>query len=68
MALIYSSSTFFRAQGVLRKNFKEELMPGLLVKQLMRMIWPSSSQPKWCTSSVKMASSVFPCNGSLLMM
>ena len=60
MELIYSSSTFFLAQGVLRKNFKEEVMLGLLVKQLMRMILPNSSQPKWCTSSFKMASNVLP--------
>jgi hypothetical protein len=46
MELMYSSSTFFLAQGVFLKNFSEELMLGLLVKQLMRMIEPNSSQPK----------------------
>jgi hypothetical protein len=46
MELMYSSSTFFLAQGVFLKNFSEELMLGLLVKQLMRMMEPNSSQPK----------------------
>jgi hypothetical protein len=43
---MYNSSTFFLAQGVLRKNFSEELMLGLLVKQLIFMIVPNSSHPK----------------------
>lgn len=43
---MYKSSTFFLAQGVLRKNFKEELMLGLLVKQLIFIIAPSCSHPK----------------------
>ncbi len=46
MDLIYSASTFFLAQGVLRKNLREELMLGLLVKQLILIILPRSSHPK----------------------
>ena len=49
---IYKSSTFFLAQDVLRKNFSEELMLGLLIKQFILIIFPRSSQPKWCTSSL----------------
>jgi hypothetical protein len=40
-------------------------MLGLLLKQFMFICLPSSSQPKYSTISVKMASSVLPCNGSL---
>ena len=42
----YSSSTFFRAHSVLRKNFKLELMDGLLLKQLTGTRFDNSSQPK----------------------
>jgi hypothetical protein len=61
---MYKSSTFFLAQGVLRKNVKLDLMPGLLIKQLMVIIRPRSSQPKKPTSSVSIASNVLPWRGS----
>jgi len=41
----YNSSTFFLAQGVLRRNFRLDLMLGSLVKHLTVMIFPNSSQP-----------------------
>jgi hypothetical protein len=44
--LIYSSSTFFLAHGVFRKNVRLDLMLGSLVKQLIRMRLPNSSHPK----------------------
>jgi len=46
IALIYKSSTFFRAQGVLRKNFNDEFIVGLLVKQLILIMEPNCSHPK----------------------
>src|SRR5690349_8301712 len=61
---MYSSSTFFLAQGVLRKKVRLDLMLGSLIKQLMRMRRPSSSHPKWATRWLRMASSVLPCSGS----
>ena len=60
----YKSSTFFLAQGVLRKKVKLDLMLGLLIKQLIRMRSPSSSHPKWATSSVTINSNVLPWRGS----
>lgn len=61
----YKSSTFFLAQGVLRKKVKLDLMLGLLIKQLMVMRLPRSSQPKCPTNSMSIDSKVLPCNGSL---
>jgi hypothetical protein len=61
---MYKSSTFFLAQGVLRKKVRLDLMPGLLLKQLMGILRPKSSQPKNPTSSSRMAANVLPCNGS----
>ena len=43
---MYKSSTFFLAQGVFRKNFNDEFMEGLLVKQFILMMLPRCSQPK----------------------
>lgn len=42
---MYKSSTFLRAQGVLRKNFKLEDTLGSEVKQFIGMILPISRQP-----------------------
>jgi hypothetical protein len=41
----YNSSTFLRAQGVRRKNFKLDLMLGSLLKQRMGMRFANSAQP-----------------------
>src|SRR5215207_1705088 len=57
----YSSSTFFLAQGVRRKNVRLDLMLGLSVKHLMGMRLPSSSQPYCATSWFRRVSSVIPC-------
>jgi hypothetical protein len=43
---MYNSSTFFLAQGVLRKKVKLDLTLGLLLKQLILMIDAKLSQPK----------------------
>ncbi len=43
--LIYKFSTFFLAQGVLRKKVRLDLMLGLLIKQLIGIILPISSHP-----------------------
>src|SRR5215207_10500141 len=59
----YSSSTFFLAQGVRRKNVRLDLMLGLSVKHLMGMRLPSSAQPYCSTSWFRIASSVIPCRG-----
>jgi len=39
----YKPSTFSRAQGVRRKNFKEDFIDGLLLKQLMLISEANSS-------------------------
>jgi len=41
---IYKRSTFSLAHGVLRKNFNEDLMEGLLLKQLMSIFSAKPSQ------------------------
>jgi len=41
----YRLSTFFLAQGVLRRNFKLEETLGSSVKQRMEILRPISSQP-----------------------
>jgi len=41
----YRLSTFFLAQGVLRRNFKLEETLGSSVKQRMEILCPISSQP-----------------------
>lgn len=61
MALRYSSSTFFLAQGVLLKNFKLDLMLGSFVKHLIVIRLPNSSQPYCSTRRVRIISSVTPC-------
>lgn len=61
---IYKSSTFLRAQGVLRKNLRLLFMLGLLLKQLMGMSLPSSSQPYISTRCVTIIWSVLPWRGS----
>lgn len=63
---LYKSSTFFLAQGVRRRKTRLDLMPGSLLKQLIGIILPSSTQPNSATSSSKIISSVLPCMGSLL--
>ncbi len=39
----YRRSTFSLAQGVLRKNFNDDFMEGLLLKQLMSILSASCS-------------------------
>ena len=63
---LYKSSTFFLAQGVRLRKTRLDLMPGSLLKQLIGIIRPSSTQPNSATSSNKIISSVLPCIGSLL--
>lgn len=41
----YNPSTLSLAQGVLRRNFKLDLMDGSWVKHLIVILSPSSSQP-----------------------
>ena len=57
---MYKSSTFFLAQGVLRKNFKLEFMLGFDMKQLIRIKLPRSSHPICSTKKIKMLSKVLP--------
>jgi hypothetical protein len=61
----YKSSTFFLAQGVLRKKVKLDFILGSILKQLTLIIWPNSSHPYSSTNSFKIISSVFPCSGLL---
>ena len=42
---MYKSSTFFLAQGVLLRNLRLEFTEGLLLKQLILIRFPNSSQP-----------------------
>lgn len=56
----YSSSTFLRAQGVLRKNLRLDLMLGSCVKQRIGTAAPIASQPMRSASCVTIASSVMP--------
>ena len=53
------------AQSVFRKKVKLDFILGLLLKQLILICCASSSQPKWATNSVTIASNVLPCRGSL---
>jgi hypothetical protein len=62
---IYNPSTFSRAQGVLRRNVRLDLMLGLVVKHFIVIDPPSSSHPYSATRYIRIASSVFPCSGSL---
>ena len=61
----YSRSTFSRAHSVLRRNFKLDLIDGSLLKQLIRMRSPSSSQPYCSTKCSSISASFTPCNGLL---
>ena len=58
------SSTFFRAQGVLRRNVRLDFTLGLNWKHRMGMRRPISLQPCRWTSWLRMFSSVMPCRGS----
>lgn len=60
---MYKSSTFFRAQGVLRRNVRLEFIDGSLLKHRMRMRSPSSLQPYCSTRLVRIFSRVIPCSG-----
>jgi hypothetical protein len=54
----YNCSTFLRAHGVLRKNFKLDFMLGSCVKQRTGTAAPIASQPMLSDSSVTIASRV----------
>jgi hypothetical protein len=56
----YNSSTFFRAHGVLRKNFKLDLMLGSCVKQRTSTTAAIASQPMRSDSWVTIISRVMP--------
>ncbi len=56
----YNSSTFFLAQGVLRKNFKLDLMLGSCVKQRTGTTAAIASQPMFSESWVIIISRVMP--------
>lgn len=58
--LKYNSSTLARAHGVLRRNFKLDLMPGSWVKQRIGTAAPMASQPMRSASCVTIISSVTP--------
>lgn len=60
----YKSSTFLRAQGVLRRNFRLDEMLGSLVKQCIVILFPSSSHPYCSTRCSRIICSVFPYRGS----
>lgn len=67
----YSSSTLLRAHGVLRKNFKLDLMLGSCVKQRTGTAAAIASQPMLPDSRVTIISRVMPsrfgrCTGFLL--
>jgi len=62
---MYSFSTFSLAHGVLRRNFRLDLIDGSLLKQRMLMMLPNSVQPKRSNSCVTICSSVTPCSGLL---
>jgi hypothetical protein len=64
--LRYISSTFFRAQGVLRKNFRLERMLGFSVKQRIGIRAPMVKKPYVSTRWFRMDANVIPCRGSLL--
>ncbi len=56
----YNSSTLFLAQGVLRKNFKLDLMLGSCVKQRTGTTAAIASQPMLSDSWVTIISRVMP--------
>jgi hypothetical protein len=60
----YNRSTFVLAHGVFRRNVRLDLMLGSKRKQRTGTCRPSSSQPNWATSSVRIFSSVTPCSRS----
>ena len=62
---LYKLSTLSRAQGVLRKNFKLDLILDSCVKQLTGIRSANSLHPKCPTKAVTIASSVMPCKGFL---
>lgn len=61
----YNSSTFARAQGVLRRKVRLDLTEGSCVKHRMGIMRPSSSQPYRSTRRVTISSSLTPCRGLL---
>lgn len=63
---MYSSSTLERAQGVLRKNVKLDVILGLSLKQLMGIKVPSSSQLYLANNSPSIICNVLPCSGLLV--
>jgi len=62
-AAMYKSSTFFLAQGVLRKNFRLDLTDGSFLKQRILIRSPNSPHPYRSTRLFTICSSVMPCSG-----
>ena len=58
------SSTFFRAQGVLRRKIRLDFTDGLNSKHRTGILRAISAQPCCSTRCTTIASSVTPCNGS----
>ena len=63
-SLMNQSSSFLRAQGVLRRKVRLDLTVGLNWKHRTGMRRPISLQPCRWTSWLRMFSSVMPCKGS----
>lgn len=59
----YSLSTFSLAHGVLRRNFRDDLTEGSLIKQLTLILSANPSQPKCSNNSVTTFSREMPCKG-----
>ena len=59
------TSTFSLAHGVLRRNFRLDLMLGSCLKQLISTFLASPSQPYCVCNSVSSVSKVTPCKGFL---
>lgn len=62
----YIFSTFSRAQGVLRKNFRLERMLGFSLKQRIGIRAPMVGNPTVSTRWFRMDANVIPCRGSAL--
>ncbi len=60
----YKRSTLLLAQGVLRRNFRLDLIEGSFLKQRISIRRANSAQPYLSTSWFRSCSSVIPCNGS----
>ena len=62
--LTYRSSTFFRAQGVFRKNLRLDVIVGSKRKHRTGIRCASPFQPTCSTKRLRITASVTPCSGS----